>query len=61
MRAMLWLPRTAWRVTHRLFVLVRDDQDVRDIYGDNPNGIPEDERLFSAGLTSNIAMNSYGM
>jgi hypothetical protein len=42
-------------------VLIRDDGDVREIYGDNPNGTPEDERLFNAGMASNIAMTTGGM
>jgi hypothetical protein len=61
MATMLRLPKALWRRTRQIFVLIRDDGDVREIYGDNPNGISEDERLFNAGMTSNIAMTTGGM
>jgi hypothetical protein len=61
MTALMRLPKAVWRRTRQVFVLIRDDGDVREIYGDNPNGIPEDERLLNAGMTSNIAMTSGGM
>jgi hypothetical protein len=61
MKTLLRVPVAIWRGTRRVFGLIRDDRDVRDIYGDNPNGVSEEERALNAGVISNTAMNTWGM
>jgi hypothetical protein len=61
MKALLRVPVAIWRGTRRVFGLIRDDRDVRAIYGDNPNGVSEEERALNAGVISNTAMNTWGM
>ena len=47
------IPVAMWRGTRRLFSLVHNWDDVRETYGDNPNGRPEDERLITHAVASN--------
>jgi hypothetical protein len=43
--------RALWRFAS----LVHGIDDVRETYGDNPNGLSEEERLIARAVASNIA------
>lgn len=49
------LPLAAWRGFRRFASLVHGYDDIRETYGDNPNGLSEDERLTARAVASNIA------
>lgn len=57
---MVRYPKAVWRSVRRLVSLVHDDQDVREIYGDNPNGVTEDERLGRAAVITFNAASTFG-
>lgn len=47
------LPGAAWRKVRALFSLLHGWDDVRQVYGDNPNSLSDEERLVTRGLASN--------
>jgi hypothetical protein len=52
------LPKPAvsvWRAVWRFSSLVHGYDDVRLTYGDNPNGLSDEERLIARALASNTA------
>jgi hypothetical protein len=44
-----------WRALRRFASLVHGYDDIRETYGDNPNGLSEEERLIARALASNTA------
>jgi hypothetical protein len=50
--------RYAWQRLRRLVSLVHGFDDVRQTYGDNPNGVSDDARLTTAAGRSNITGGS---
>jgi hypothetical protein len=47
-----------WRRIWRFASLVHGYDDVRETYGDNPNNLPEEERLMLRGAASNVVGGS---
>lgn len=54
MHAMKQLSGTVWRKARSFFSLIHDWDDVRETYGDNPNGLSDEERLTARAVASNI-------
>jgi hypothetical protein len=48
------VPRAIGHGVRRVFSLVHDDDDVREIYGDNPNGLTDDQRLAAGNMAANL-------
>jgi hypothetical protein len=59
----IWaVPRTIGHGVRRLVSLIHDDDDVREVYGDNPNGLSDEERLAAHAVASNgVNMNGFLM
>jgi hypothetical protein len=55
MSALTGLPRAAWRAFRRFASLVHGYDDIRETYGDNPNGLSDEERLIARAVASNTA------
>ncbi len=55
MKLVLGIPAAAWRKVRALFSLLHGWDDVRQTYGDNPNGLSEEERLTARAVASNGA------
>lgn len=53
MRAVLRVPKAIWHGLRRLLSLIHGYDDVRAVYGDNPNGLSEEERLRAHAVASN--------
>ena len=48
----------AWGKLRAFISLVHGWDDVAGTYGDNPNGLPEEERLMLRGAASNVVGGS---
>ena len=59
----IWsVPRAMWHATRRVFSLIHNWDEVRETYGDNPNGLTDEQKLVAHGVTSSIINNgSFGM
>lgn len=55
MSALMRLPGATWRKVRALFSLIHGWDDVREIYGDNPNNLSDEERLTARAVASNSA------
>jgi hypothetical protein len=44
-----------WRALRRFGSLVHGYDDIHETYGDNPNGLSEEERLIARAVASNTA------
>jgi len=53
MRTIKHLPGAVWRKVRALFSLIHNWDDVRETYGDNPNNLPEEQRLAAHAVASN--------
>ncbi len=59
LRSTLWaVPRAIGHGVRRVFSLIRDDDDVRELYGDNPNGLTDDQRLAAGSMAAGIVSPS---
>lgn len=47
-------PRAIGHGIRRVVSLVRDDDDVRELYGEHPNGGPTDQQLAAGNLAANL-------
>ena len=51
----IWsVPRAIGHGVRRVFTLIHDDDDVREIYGDNPNGLTDEQRLIASNMAANM-------
>lgn len=55
---MAGLISAVWRRFYRFASLVHGYDDVRATYGDNPNDLPDDDRIALRGAASNIVGGS---
>ena len=53
MGAVLRVPKAVWRGLRRFASLVHNYDEVRAVYGDNPNGLSDEERLTAHAVASN--------
>jgi hypothetical protein len=52
----IWsLPRAIGHGIWRLCSLIHNSDDIRETYGDNPNGLSDEERLIARAVASNTA------
>jgi hypothetical protein len=58
----IWaVPRAIGRGIWRLASLIHNSDDIRETYGDNPNGLSGDQRLAAQNMAANlVASNSTG-
>jgi hypothetical protein len=51
----IWfVPKVIGHGIRRVFSLIHDDDYVREVYGDNPNGLTDDQRLAAGNMAANM-------